>query len=382
MNILYVCTPFDYHDRKWMVYFAGKPGYKLFATWENVYNANTRPYDIEQFDKAGITRLETFDSFSVKKPHVTRRSIQTLNRIIAENKIDLVHFMFATPHALWGAHIKVPYIITARGSDVLIVIPELQKSKGFRGFIDRYLFRIFKKSFNNAFAITGTSHKQVDAIKNVLQPAAPVHLIRTGVDVEFISSINSNELLPEELKGKEFIFSPRYLAPVYNVETQIEAIKQLPDWVLEKYEFVFIKGADPYSANRIAELQAIPGLRFRVYDKLTQHQMFTMYRYAKLTFMVPHSDGTPNTALEAMSARCPLIIPNLDRYDAEIFQGSCYMLLRNTAADLAKAIVSCIENYPKELLEEGFNRANTYGNRPKEMEKLFVLYEKLRMHNA
>lgn len=381
MNILYVCTPFDYHDRKWMVYFANKPGYKLFATWENIFNPNVRQYDIDQFDNAGITRLETFDSFSVKKPHVTRHSIKTLNKLIKENNIDVVHFLFATPHALWGPYINVPYIITARGSDVLIVIPGLQKSKGLRGLAERYLYRVFKKSFSNAYAITGTSHKQVEAIKNVLQPSAPVHLIRTGVDVDFISNINSDELLPEELKGKDFIFSPRYLAPVYNVETQIAGIKQLPKAILDKYEFVFIKGGDPYSANRIAELEQIPNLRFRVYDRLTQHQMFTMYRYAKLTFMVPHSDGTPNTALEAMSARCPLILPNLDKYDAEIFQGSCFMLKENTADELAKGIVDCIDNYPKELLEEGFNRANTFGNRAVEMEKLYAVYEQLKAKN-
>lgn len=378
MNILYVCTPFDFHDRKWMVYFADKPGYKLFATWESVYNPNVRPYDIEQFDKAGITRLETFDSFSIKKPHVSMRSIKILNRLIAENNIDVVHFLFASPHALWGAYIKVPYIITARGSDVLIVIPELQKSTSLRGLAEKFLFRIFKKSFNNAFAITGTSHKQVEAIKNTLQPAAPVHLIRTGVDVNTIANINSDADLPEELRGKEFILSPRYLAPVYNVETQIAAIKLLPKAILDRYEFVFIKGADPYSANRIAELGQIPGLRFRVYDKLTQQQMFTMYRYAKLTFMVPHSDGTPNTALEAMSARCPLILPNLDRYDAEIFHGSCYMLKNNTAEELAQAISSCIANYPNELLDEGFARANTFGNRAVEMEKLYAIYEELK----
>lgn len=353
----------------------------MFATWENIFNPNVRPYDIEQFDNANIKRLETFDSFSVKKPHVTWRSIQTLNRIIKENNIDVVHFLFATPHALWGPYIKVPYIITARGSDVLIVIPGLRDSKGLSGLAEKYLYTVFKKSFNNAYAITGTSHKQVEAIKNVLQPAAPVHLIRTGVDVDFISNISSDDLLPEELKGKDFVFSPRYLSPIYNVETQVAALKQLPNWILDKYEFVFIKGGDPYCANRIAELEQIPGLRFRVYDRLTQYQMFTMYRYAKLTFMVPHSDGTPNTALEAMSARCPLILPNLDRYDAEIFHGSCYMLPENTPAELAKAIQSCLENYPKGLLDEGFNRANTFGNRPKEMEKLYAIYEQLKSNS-
>lgn len=378
LNILYVCTPFDFHDRKWMVYFAGKPGYKLFATWENIFNPQVRPYDIEQFDNAGITRLETFDSYSLKRPHVTRRSIKTLNRIISENNIDLVHFLFATPHALWGPYINVPYIVTARGSDVLIVIPGLEKSKGIRSIAKRFLFRVFKKSFNNAFAITGTSTAQIKSINNVLKPAASVHLIRTGVDVERIANLDVEANLPEELKGKEFVFSPRYLSPIYNVETQIAAIKQLPKELLDKYLFVFIKGGEPYCSQRIAELKEIPHLNFTVYDRLTQEQMFACYRAAKLTFMVPHSDGTPNTALEAMSARCPLIIPNLDRYDAEIFKGSCCMLEENTPKQLAKAIKSSLENYPAGLLEEGYKRALTLGNRMVEMEKLRKVYEELK----
>lgn len=382
MNILYVCTPFDYHDRKWMFYFSNKPGYKLFATWEDVFSPQVKPYDIEQFENANVTRLKILSSFSIKNPFKTYRSIKILNRHIKENNIDIVHFLFATPHALWGAFIKAPYVITARGSDVMIVIPGLQKSKGKFSFLERYLFRIFKRSFNNAFAITATSRKQIEAIHNVLKPAAPTYLIRTGVDVNAIANINTDAELPEELKGKDIIISPRFMSPVYNVETQIAAIKLLPAWVLEKYKFVFIKGREPYFSTRLAELKQIPGLDFIVYDRLTQQQMFTIYRYAKLTFMVPHSDGTPNTALEAMSARCPLILPNLDKYDSEIFQASCYMLKENTADELAKAMVACLENYPKELLEEGFNRANKFGNRAVEMEKLYAVYEKLKMQNS
>ena len=378
MNILYVCTPFDYHDRKWMFYFSDKPGYKLFATWEDVFNPQVKPYDMEQFANAGVTTLPILSSYSIKNPLKTYRSISLLNKLIKENNIDIVHFLFATPHALWGAYIKVPYVITARGSDVMIVIPALAKSKGIYGVLQRYLFGVFKRSFNNAFAITATSRKQIEAIHNVLKPAAPVHLIRTGVDVNTIAAIDTDAELPKELNGRDIIISPRFMSPVYNVETQIAAIKLLPAWVLEKYKFVFIKGREPYFSARLAELKQIPGLDFIVYDRLTQLQMFTIYRYAKLTFMVPHSDGTPNTALEAMSARCPLILPNLDKYDAEIFNGACYMLKNNTAEELAEAILSCLEIYPNKLLDEGFARANTYGNRAVEMEKLYAVYEELK----
>jgi glycosyltransferase involved in cell wall biosynthesis len=50
--------------------------------------------------------------------------------------------------------------------------------------------------------------------------------------------------------------------------------------------------------------------------------------------MTPISDGTPNSALEAMSARCPLIMPNLP-YDKSIFEDCCFVLNNDDPKELA-----------------------------------------------
>lgn len=375
MNILYVCIPFDVHDRKWMTYFAAKPGFKLFATWEDHFDKDTTQADYDVFKANNITTLPSFPTFTFKNPITSYKSIRHLNKLIKENNIDVVHLLFATPHAIWGAFIKVPHVITARGSDVLIVIPKLRtEGSGLKKLQNRLLFNIFHRSFTKASLITGTSGRQVESIKKVLNPPCPVDLIRTGVDVDAISNIKDDSLLPEELKGRKFVFSPRYLKPMYNPELQLAAIRLLPKHILQEYKFVFIYGAGEYYENKKKELAQIEGLDYIIYERLSQQQMWTCYKYSSLTFMVPHSDGTPNTALEAMAARCPLILRDLEVYDKLIFDGCCLKLPDAEPQTLADTIVQALENYPQELLDISFDRVSKHGNRKVEMEKLYKRY--------
>jgi glycosyltransferase involved in cell wall biosynthesis len=378
VNILYICLPTDVHDRKWMTYFSDKADCNLFATWESNFDETTGPEDFEFFKEKNIKPLKSIKPFSFKNPIQAWQSIRFLNKIIAENNIDIVHLLFATPHAIWGAYINVPYIITARGSDVLIVIPDLLKAKGVKKIQNKYLFSIFKKSFNNASLVTGTSSKQVESINKFLQPKAPVELIRSGIDVNTIMAIENDRFLPEILKGKKFVFSPRYIRPVYDVELQIEALRLLPNSVLNEYYFVFIYGPNTdYYVTMKQKLANLKGLNYIILDRISQMEMWTCYKYAALTFMVPHSDGTPNTALEAMAAGCPLILRDLEAYDKDLFEGTCVKLKEATPQCLADTIVSSLTNYPEGLKQAAMEKVTLHGNRAIEMEKLYTWYKKI-----
>jgi glycosyltransferase involved in cell wall biosynthesis len=377
MNILFLCTPNSIHDRKWITYFSDKKDCKLFAVWEDIFDTELTQADFNFFADNNITPLKSFKPFTFKNPLRVWRSVKYLNRIIKDNNIDIVHLMFATPHAIWGAYIKVPYIITARGSDVLIVIPDLLKSSGIKKIQNIYLFYIFRKSFNKAALITGTSLRQLESINIHLTPAAPVELIRSGVDFETINKIENDVFLPAVLKGKKYIFSPRYIRPIYNVELQVEAIALLPQSVLAEYVFVFIYGDGDYLSKMKTRLDAIQGLNYLILDKLSQIEMWTTYKYAALTYMVPHSDGTPNSALEAMAAECPLILRDLAAYDKELFDGTCVKLKDVTPQCFADAIVKSLDNYPKELKAAALQKVSQYGNRTIEMEKLYSWYKKI-----
>lgn len=381
LNILYICTAYDVHDYKWMSYFFDKPEYKLFTLWDtdDVALANAKPKDSNLFDTSKVTHLGTINTFSFKKPLRSLKAINKIKNLVADNNIDLVHVMYAAPYAIWGYFIDTPLIISARGSDILITIPDLKHNSGISpsGIINALLYKIFKTVFAKAYAVTAESNKMVESTKQYA-PNNTIRLIRTGVDATAIAAIVDDSHLPAELKNKKYILSPRYLSPIYNVETQIAAIKLLPKYILADYTFIFIKGSDPYHTARVRELEAIEGLKFIIFDRLTQLEMWTTIKYAAATFMVPLSDGAPNTAQEALAARSPLIIPNFDRLDDELF-GSAIRINNTSAQELADAIVKAITNYPESLKDEGQRRVFEHGNRTTQMEKVKALYEEFRL---
>ncbi|MFM7682703.1 MAG: glycosyltransferase, partial [Bacteroidota bacterium] len=222
MNILYICTPNSIHDQKWMRYFAEKEEFNVYSVGESKIDEST----FNDLKKQNINLLPSLDSFSIKTPYKNYRSIQKLREYCELFNIDLVHVLFASPYALWATYINKPYMITTRGSDVLVVLPELKKQKGIKRLYFLWLFKKFQKAFSGALTITSTSELQKKRISEIFNLEAKV--IRTGVEVEKIAAIKVEDYLPSELKGIKYIFSPRFMSPIYNISFQIEALAFLP----------------------------------------------------------------------------------------------------------------------------------------------------------
>ena len=207
--------------------------FEVFAIYENSITLCNE--DKEMLDKLGIKLLEPIHPFSISSPIKTFTSIFHLRKVIKANGIDLVHILFATPHALWGNFISVPYIITTRGSDVLIAIPDLLMGKGVKAFYFRLLFHLFRRAFNRSASITATSNRQIAKIKELFSKDSA--LIRTGISVNEIKAINKSELLPSELLQQSYIFSPRFMSPVYNISLQIQSLVFLDEFYRSIYLF-------------------------------------------------------------------------------------------------------------------------------------------------
>lgn len=352
-----------------------KEKYAVFGIHESTIKPTDS--DRETMNRLNIKLLEPIHPFSISAPVQTIKAIFQLNAVIKENKIDLVHILFATPHALWGNFISIPYIITTRGSDVLIVIPDLLMRKGVKAFYFRLLFHLFRRVFNRAASITATSNRQIAKIKELFSKDSA--LIRTGISVNEIKAINKPELLPSELLQQSYIFSPRFMSPVYNISLQIQSLVFLDELILQKYLFVFIRGksfnVDYFTeqCQKLEQLKNEKGLKYLIIDFFDQETLWMAFKRASLTIMTPLSDGTPNSALEAMAAECPLIIPHFD-YDADIFDGATFVLEENEPEQLALLIEKAIIVYPKSMIDLASDRILRLGNRKTEMKRLEEIY--------
>ena len=164
-KILYFFNPASIHDQKWITFFALKNEFSLFVIYEKQNKINYQ--NLKVYSSLGIKVLNPIDKFSITSPFKTIKSFITLDRILKKNNIDIVHVLFATPHALWCKFINCKLIITTRGSDVLQVLPSLKKNTGIKKIYYQWLFNFFKKTFKKADFVTCTSIKQQKKLKKL-----------------------------------------------------------------------------------------------------------------------------------------------------------------------------------------------------------------------
>ena len=238
------------------------------------------------------------------------------------------------------------------------------------------LLKRFKAAFENASAITCTSQGQLDRINSVFGTNLKGEIIRTGVNVEEIDKLTPKIRLSPIFSGKKIIFLPRYIQPIYRTELQLKALLEVPDKLRPQVALVLIKGKRTPTEymKKVESLLKSCGLPYQVFDSLTQHEMWSMFKKASLSIMTPKTDGTPNSALEAMAAKCPLILGSF-QYDEDLFANDfCHRMKSNSAEELAELITESLQDYPKEKIDAAFENVSKRGNRPVEMERLRELY--------
>jgi glycosyltransferase involved in cell wall biosynthesis len=376
INILYICTPSSIHDFKWMSFFSLQNNkYKVYAIYEKQSMCKTE--DISVFKEYNIELLKPINTFSLKNVLGTIKSIFLLKKVIRDNKIDIVHVFVPTPYSLWLNFIRIPSVITTRGTDVLISLPKLKEKAGLKNLL---LWILFKKSFRRASVVSCTSQAQYEKISSLFK-CKNIQLVRTGVDVKTISSEKIRAI--NEIDNKKIIFSPRYINnPLYNINLQIESLEFISEYIKKDFVFVFIRKTGRMDANRIElenKLQNYSSkfkFNFIVLDHMEQEELWQYYKGACLVIMTPLSDGTPNSAMEAMAAKCPLIMPNL-KYDEQLFKGSCFVLEENNPEKLAQLIEKALVEYPSDFVESSFQKVSKYGNRDVEMKKLEDIYSSI-----
>ena len=370
MNILIIGNPTTVHDFKWITAIKKISNYNLFFL-------PAEPNPDERIESLmlenGIVVLKPLPPIGVRNLLKVIFGLFRVRKIIKKYKIDLVHSLFVVPYAFWGVITNKPKIITSRGSDILIMLPELLKSK----HPIHYLFgKIILKELKSANHITCTSKALMAAVKTISDNKNS-HLIRTGVDVKEISNSNSSEELPDNLKGKKIIFSPRWIEPIYGHEFQIETIRCLPMDILEEYVFVFVRYKtlkSEFVEKILDKLNAINGLNFFCFNNLSLTEMYSIYNFSDLIIMSPDSDGTPNSALEAMSAKCPLIMSDL-LYDEDLFLNTSIKIKVRTPEYFSDLIKESLNNYDSNMLERAFEAVSSGADRITEMSKVVDLYK-------
>lgn len=309
----------------------------------------------QNFYENDIKLLSPINSFSISKFWNTIGDFIYLKRTINKYKIDLIHIMFAEPSALWALgkwYLNIPIVLTTRGSDVLLTIPNFKIKKSF---FSQFIFNLYKIAFNKVNFITCTSKVQELKIRELLlkDSASNIKVVRTGVRLDDILNDTKQFMLPT-LEGKKYILFPRQMAPIYNHEFSIDSIMLLPPEIKEEYYMVFIDINSPnqnYVSIIKEKIDSIKDTNFVFLEEQSQKNLFELYKNASLIVMNPLSDGTPVSALEAMALEIPVILGPLN-YDKDIFEDCIWQFKDWEPVYLTELITKILTKLSKVEIEE------------------------------
>lgn len=321
MKILYFGNPLSIHDVKWMSYFSPRHECALVLRADHARSAS--PQQLAEFSHShSIPILAELEDFSLARLWRTWQQCQKLSRLIGEFQPDVIHILFAEPNALWSlcrsGKQRTRWILTTRGTDVLVTIPRFYRRRDLLGRIVHWLYC---KALQRYDWVAGTSKAQLAVVREQLDFRGHCAVVRTGVDIDWVRQARPH-LLPEELRRRPFFFFPRLMSPLYDQELSMEVIAALPDELRRNYVMVFVdcdQGDPAYVAGIRARMGRMPDVQFHFLERQAPLAIWELYKAAELTVMTPRSDGTPVSAMESLICGTPVVAPPL-LYDAELAQ--------------------------------------------------------------
>lgn len=315
LAIAYFAHPDSVHDCKWINYFAKR--YKVIVFCPE--KKKGQPF--VWLDKAikAFPILPVFPALNFTKRNKIKKQIQ---QIIKEEKITVLHSMYAVPNAIWADLAAVDnHIITTRGSDILVDYSQTyQHPESVKQRVSYSLMRRFiENALENAKVVTSTSFRQRQSIEKIVGPQDKLKVIRTGVDVAKFNLTDE----PVATSDKLTIFSPRSMKPIYNIELLLKGANHFRN--VHKNITLKIINDDPSNpyAKSILDLIDQEGFNdfVEVLPRMTQETMRQQYLASDIVVMIPKSDGTPVSAIEAMLLKKPLLLGALE-YDKDLFNNN------------------------------------------------------------
>lgn len=371
MNILVICTPASIHDYKWLSYLAKNSTHNFFVTQEK---ANKHPSNdqVQQYQKHHIQLLPSLPNFSLIKFWQSIAAWIRIAKYIKQYHIHCIHVIFPTPHLFFALFTQKPLIVSTRGSDVLVVTKDLIENGGVKNKILHSFMRYLLKKTHY---ITCTSELQKKyLVQHFTSIKNPIQIVRTGIDIPFIQNIP--ELTPP--LDQINIFCPRFFTPIYNILNLIHAIKLLPQSLQQNMTLQLVKGTAPndnYTKEILYELDKV-NFKYTIHTYFNPTELIQHYQKSHLVVMIPLSDGTPNSALESMLCKRPLIMSDLN-YQSPLFENTCLLVDPENIPEIALKIESALQHYPQSLLNKAYQAVLTHGNQATEMRKILSLYKKL-----
>jgi len=296
-------------------------------------------------------------------PHYSWREQLFFPKIIAKEKVDLMHF----------THFNVP--IFYRGLFV-VTIHDLIKhffsgpSTTTRSYLLYWLkrlgyFLVFRKAvFKSRLIFAPSNFVKQQLIEQYNLPSSKVEVTYEGVN-QFLNKVGqktSNKVLEKYQVKKPYILYVGNIYPHKNLDNLLTAIGILNKKIGFTVELVVICARNVFS-QRLSKKVAQKGLKnfVKITGYVSDEDLFLFYRNASCFVFPTLSEGFGLPGLEAMSLSCPVVCSNIPVLK-EIYQkGALYFDPKNPN-DIAQKIKEVVtkKELSKILVKNGKDVVKKY----------------------
>jgi glycosyltransferase involved in cell wall biosynthesis len=241
-------------------------------------------------------------------------------RIIEDYNPDIIniHTMFF-PNYLFHKIIKRKIVITPWNGDIIHYKYDkhllwLSKFTALSKIIKR---NQIKKSLSNASLITYNSNVMANEIRKLLLKKIPCEYVQVpGIDTQQWVKADHKEPSRNILNiplNKFVILSSRQLGNIYNIDIIVEAASQLSKEESDIL-FIFIIPVEDKHTKPFMENISRHGLEDKVLivKEVAHEMMLHYYRACDLGISISSKDSCPQTVLEGMSTKLPMIVGDIE----------------------------------------------------------------------
>ena len=206
-----------------------------------------------------------------------------------------------------------PFIVSSWGSDLLV---EPQRSKFRR--------RLVKTVLDRSDRLVYTSPPQLDAARSLGYPLEKMRLIPWGVETRVFCPFPQDKADTRHRLGIDLdaplVFSPRGIAPIYQIHRIIQAFEQVRNDCPEarllllnsSYQPAYLAELEGFIREHNLQSSVIWFTQERTFE---MEPMALLYRAADVTVSFPTSEGYGLTVYEAIACGCPTVISNIHTFD-------------------------------------------------------------------
>ena len=287
---------------------------------------------------------------------------KVVKEVAARFQPTLVHGHYVTSYGLWAAAcgLKVPRVLTAWGSDVLVTPRE-----------SRFMRMVVAWSMHHADLVTADSMDMIEEIAR-FHPSGPCHQILWGADTD--------KFVPGTPAEGFEVISLRSWEANYNIDVIIEAFARVVAQRADSPMRLHLLGGGLLQDDLSQRVKSL-GLQDLVqfHGRVGDAEMVAAIQRSRVSVSVPTSDATSVSVLESMSCALPIIGSDLPANRQWIDeQGGWIVPIRDVDA-LADALLQA-HDHPQQTTQMGqYNRARIErdASRRGQMDAMWRLYQRL-----